>query len=151
MRNGIHVIDFPIIEQVWKEKLWPERISPTETHSAMIYMSNSYAMGNFDLPIRYFGCFEDDTLVGVNSGHMCTDNNVRSRGLWVESTYRGKGYGKLLLIATIDWAKHLRANGIWSFPRKTSWITYESAGFTLTSDWQTSETSNANGYCYLGF
>jgi GNAT superfamily N-acetyltransferase len=73
----------------------------------------------------------------------------RSRGLWVDPKHRGKGIGKQLLVETINQAKREDARMIWSFPKHTSWKTYNSVGFELTSDWQSSETSNENAYCIL--
>jgi GNAT superfamily N-acetyltransferase len=145
----IKEIDFETILPIWREKLWPGRISAIETHSAMLHLSPIHDMGNFILPAWYIGVFEGDMLVGVNSGHMCTDDTARSRGLWVSPDYRKKGLGKQLLIATTSFAKTFNASAIWSYSRKTSWPTYESIGYKLTSDWQQSETSEANAYCYM--
>ena len=146
----IKEIDFDTICLIWKEKLWPSRFSPIETHSAMMYQSNFYDAGNFLLPVWYIGCYDDnDELIGVNSGHMCVDGLARSRGLWVCPKKRQNGHGKQLLLATIEQARHNKARGIWSFPRKSSDRVYKSAGFTITSEWQQSETSEANAYCYM--
>jgi len=144
-------INFDDILSVWSTKLWPTRTSTIESHSAMIYNSDKFDTGNFLLPAWYYGLYEDNTLIGVNSGHLCTDGSTRSRGLWVDPEYRGKGYGKLLLCAIIHVAITADSKFLWSFPRKTSWHTYESAGFILTSEWSSSETSDANAYCYLTF
>ena len=145
----IKEIDFETILPIWRDKLWPDRISPIESHSAMLYLFTEHDMGNFLLPAWYYGYYVNNELIGVNSGHLCVDGSVRSRGLWVCLNYRGNGYGKQLLIATIDKARIHKATSIWSLPRKSSWSTYKSAGFVLTSDWQKTETSEANAYCYL--
>ncbi len=149
MADGIVQINFDVILPIWRDKLWPARISPIETHSAMLHLYREYDMGNFLLPSWYYGYMVDNNLIGVNSGHMCTDGSARSRGLWVCPKHRKKGYGKQLLAATIADAKIQNANSVWSYSRKTSWPTYESAGFVLTSDWEQSETSEANAYCFL--
>jgi GNAT superfamily N-acetyltransferase len=146
--NNIEEINFKTILHIWKNELWPGRISPIETHSAMLYLHN-HDMNNFSLPNWYHGCYIDNKLIGVNSGHLCVNNNVRSRGLWVCPEYRKKGYGKQLLLATVDKAKTLNASFVWSYPRKSSWVTYKSVGFKLTTEWQKSETSDANCYCIL--
>jgi len=145
----IKEIDFETILPIWRDKLWPDRISPIESHSAMLYLFTEHDMGNFLLPAWYYGYYVNNELIGVNSGHLCVDGSIRSRGLWVCPNYRGNGYGKQLLIATIDKARTHKATSIWSLPRKSSWSTYKSAGFVLTSDWQKTETSEANAYCYL--
>ena len=149
MTNGIIKIDFETILQIWKDELWPGRVSAIETHSAMLHLYKEYDMGNFLLPSWYHGYIVDEELVGVNSGHMCTDGSARSRGLWVCPKNRKNGYGKQLLEATITEARVQDANSVWSYSRKTSWTTYQSAGFVLTSEWEKSETSEANAYCYI--
>jgi len=149
MTNGIIEIDFETISSIWRDDLWPGRLSPIETHSAMLHLYTEYDMGNFLLPVWYHGYIVDEELIGVNSGHMCVDGSVRSRGLWVYPKYRGNSYGKQLLLATIASARTYNATSVWSYPRKSSWPTYKSAGFILTSDWGKSETSEANAYCYL--
>lgn len=145
----IKEIDFETILPIWKEKLWPNRSSAIETHSAMLHLYIEHDMGNFLLPVWYFGYYVDKELVGVNSGHLCADTSARSRGLWIMPEFRKKGYGKQLLMATIERAKEHNATSVWSMPRKTSWQTYKSVGFALTSEWKQSETSEANAYCYL--
>ncbi len=145
----IKQIDFNTILLVWKNYLWPYRISPIETHSAMMYQSDSISMENFNLPVWFLGAFKDDKLVGVNSGHLCSDGTARSRGLWVNPNYRNQGIGKSLLIKTTEQARHYNATAIWSFPRFSSKKTYEAAGFTISTSWQQSETSDSNAYCIL--
>jgi GNAT superfamily N-acetyltransferase len=112
-------------------------------------LNGGYDMYNMSTVPTFFGYYINDDLVGVNSGHGCSDNMYRSRGLWVDPDYRGKGIGKQLLIATINQAKLEDATMIWSFPKHTSWKTYNSVGFELASDWQRSETSDENAYCIL--
>lgn len=153
---------------IWKTKLWANRKSPIESHSAMAYMSERIDMKNFDLPVWFYGLYDIGPrsilhtpvgpamfakhipqLVGVNSGHMCSDGSARSRGLWVNPDYKGKAYGKELLLTTIERARFEEATLIWSYPRKTSWSSYSKAGFRLASTWKASETSEANAYCFL--
>src|SRR5690606_8226146 len=140
-------IDLDNILPIWSNKLWPDRISPIESHSAMMYKSDHFDSRNFLLPAWYYAIYENNSIIGVNSGHLCTDGSMRSRGLWVDYEYRGKGYGKLLLCAVIDTAIEYNSKFVWSFPRSSSWKTYKSVGFIQTSDWASSETSNANAYC----
>jgi len=54
-----------------------------------------------------------------------------------------------LLLATIDEGFKKQANFVWSYPRKESWNTYNSAGFTLSSKWESSEMG-INAYCKIG-
>lgn len=145
----IREISFQQIREVWSNKLWPGR-ELIEPVSAMVYLQG-YSMEHFNLPVIYYGIFEDNLLVGVNSGHLCSDNSFRSRGLWVDPTCRGKGYGIALLKRTVNYGRVLRCDFCWSLPRQTSWTTYEKVGFSRTTEWMSTDTSSANAYCRLDY
>ena len=134
------------IYKIWREYLWPDRLTSIETHSAMLY-SKGYNIENFKFKVEYIGCFKENILVGVNSGHKTMDGGYRSRGLWVHPDHRGQGIGQILLRQIIEYRNN--AFFVWSYPRRTSWSTYQAVGFQLTSDWQSSDTSDANAYCIL--
>lgn len=141
-------ISWEQIEVIWRQHLWTNRISLIEPLSAMCYLGN-HDIHNMNKIPTFFGCWHDEKLIGVNSGHLCTDNSYRSRGLWVSETHRGCGIGSLLLQRTIDQGMKEDCRFVWSYPRKQSWKTYKSVGFVLTSDWLPSETSQENAYCQL--
>ena len=61
-------------------------------------------------------------------------------------SYRGNKIGIQLLIASIEQGIKENADFIWSYPKFSSWKTYQSAGFTLSSDWEKSEL-DLNAYC----
>lgn len=138
------------IEDIWKNYLWINRMSPIESNSAMNFLSE-HSSYNMTTTPTFFGYFENNTLAGVNSGHMCENYQYRSRGLYVFENYRGKGIGVQLLLTTISQAKKENSKLIWSLPRKTSWKTYQRAGFTLSSPWFQTETSDQNAYCCIEF
>lgn len=152
----IKEITFDQISYIWHTHLWPGRkdIHPT---SCMSYIPNftveslRHDMRNENQEFIGFGYFIDDKIVAVNSGHLCADNSFRSRGLWVNPAIRGKGIGSQMLIHTINYARLINADFIWSFPRRTSKKVYERAGFRITSAWMESETSEANAFCILRF
>ncbi len=135
------------ISLIWITELWPNRISPIEKISHM--MLEGPDMDNSKFEPSFFGYFVDSTLVGVNSGHMCCDGSYRSRGLYVNPEYRGKGIGQVLLNAAIEQARKEKAKIVWSFPRQTSWPTYSAVGFKLLGNWQSTETSDANAKCSM--
>ena len=145
----IKEIGIDTILHIWKSKLWTGRVSPIESHSAMMITPGKYDINNFSLPLWCYGCYIDDKLVGVNSGHLCTDGLLRIRGFWVDENYRKRGIGTSLLVRTIEDAKENKINGIWAYPRKTSWPIFESLGFIQISNWEESEMSDANTYCLL--
>jgi GNAT superfamily N-acetyltransferase len=85
----------------------------------------------------FFGVYDNEKLIGVNSGHRSKKNEYRSRGLWVDPDYRGRKIGKILLQATINKAVEEGCDLIWSLPRESSMPVYNSVGFDKKSDWIT--------------
>lgn len=144
----IKTIDFQTIYPIWSTLLWPNRNSPIESTSAMNYLGQ-YDLKNMLYTPTFIAFIENDEIVGVNSGHKCTDGGYRSRGLYVNSIYRGRGIGSLLLTETIELARKENCNYVWSYPRQSSWKTYQRAGFSLSSQWEQSETSESNAYCRI--
>lgn len=135
------------ILDIWSKHLWPNRVSPIQPNSAMCYLEGHDMFNKQTTPI-FFAYKTDGKIVGVNSGHATNNNTYRSRGLWVHPDFRNQGIGKELLLATINRAVNEKAEMIWSLPRQTSWNTYKSAGFELSSDWIKTETSDSNAYCF---
>lgn len=134
MLNMIRAITFDEILPIWKYQLWPNRQSKIETHSVMTWpltKTQQYDMNIFRYPAYFFGMFENNTLVGVNSGHKTSDNEFRSRGLWVDPVFRNQGIASKLLRHTIDIAKITGATMIWSMPRLSALSVYERCGFVV--------------------
>ena len=139
--------DFNTIYEIWYKHLWPNRLSKIESHSAML-LNETYDIKNFDYKPIYLIYRIGTEIAGCNSGHMCSDNTYRSRGLYVFPAYRKQGIAVKLLKHTINKGMQEKANLIWSYPRFESWSTYMSAGFELQSMWKKSETG-LNAYCTL--
>lgn len=144
----IEKITFADILPVWRDYLWPERESDIDPTSAMSFLGG-YDLVNMDSEPTFFAYFVDGEIAGVNSGHMCKDQDYRSRGLYVFDQYRGRGIATELLKATIDQGRIENAKLCWSYPRKSSWKSYANAGFRLVSEWECTETSDANAYCRI--
>jgi GNAT superfamily N-acetyltransferase len=144
----IRKITFDEILPVWRDHLWPERESSIDANSAMCFLGE-YDLVNMNTEPTFFAYVVEGEIAGVNSGHLCKDNHYRSRGLYVFDKFRGKGIGTILLKATIEQAKKENAILCWSYPRQSSWKSYLHAGFELSSDWEISETSDANAYCAI--
>jgi len=141
----IKIITFTSIYHIWEAYLWHNRTSAITPTSAMDYLGG-YHNENMNFAPTFFGYFENDNLLGVNSGHKCRNNSYRSRGLYVHQSFRQRGIGKELLLATIEQGKKEKCNYVWSYPRDSSWKAYEKAGFHLTSEWADSELGK-NAYC----
>jgi len=134
----VQQITFEQILPIWKNKLWPNRVSKIETHSAMTWPSSHpnqpYDINVFTYPVYFFGSYKNDRLIGVNSGHLTSPTEFRSRGLWVDPEFRGMGLAKQLLEKTIQQAIQSNASLIWSLPRITSLDTYHSVGFITVGE-----------------
>ena len=140
-------ITYEEIYPIWKDHLWPNRTSPIEPNSAMCF-GGGYDMFNMSTQPTFFAYIIDNKIAGVNSGHLCSNKQYRSRGLFVFDNYRKQGIGTQLLLATIDQARLEDASMCWSYPRQDSWRTYEKAGFILQSEFKQDE-SGFNAYCSL--
>lgn len=145
----IQKITFEQIYPVWKLHLWPTRQSKIERTSAMKFLGG-YDIENMTFTPTFFGYYRDTKLVGVNSGHSCVGGSYRSRGLFVFPEFRKHGIGVLLLRAAITQAHVEHAYCIWSYPKQSSWSTYEKAGFSLASEWEHSEL-DINAYAVKVF
>lgn len=147
---SLGLINFETIEEVWREKLWPGRTSAIETHSAMTWPydnnSNEYDMSIFNYPATFFAAYDNEKLIGVNSGHRTADNLYRSRGLWVDPNYRKQGIAQLLFGSTETQARLEGCDAVWSIPRKTALPAYQRFGFETVGDFFGTETSEANIY-----
>ncbi len=144
----IEKLTFEEVLPIWTNHLWPDRQSSIDPNSAMCFLGG-YDLVNMDTVPTFFAYVIDGEIAGVNSGHMCKDKQYRSRGLYVFEKFRGKGIGTILLKATIEQAIVEGAALCWSYPKQTSWKSYLAAGFELASDWEDSETSDANAYCKI--
>jgi len=138
-------LDYMDIYQIWRKHLWSDRKSEITPNSAMLFLGG-YDSGNMDHKPTFFGYLEDEIIVGVNSGHKCIDRSYRSRGLFVFPEYRNKGIATRLLQETINQGQKESALFVWSYPKQSSWRTYEKAGFSLCSPWEISELGY-NAYC----
>jgi len=140
-------ISFEEILEIWQTYLWPTRISKIESHSAML-LDGTMTLQNWQYQPSYFAFKLDNNIVGCNSGHKCEDNSYRSRGLFVFPEYRKKGIGVELLKYTVQQGIDEGCNLVWSYPRQSSWNTYQKTGFSLYSDWHQGE-NDINAYCVL--
>ena len=93
-----------------------------------------YDMNVFNYPVYFFGIYDQDKLIAVNSGHLTTLTEFRSRGLWVDPLYRGKKLAQQILTSTINQAIASGADMIWSIPRLSALPAYEKVGFKTVGD-----------------
>lgn len=134
-------LTFEQIKVVWETKLWPDRKSPIEPIS-MIGFIEPYLPTNIDMSIAeieqtplFVGAYDGDRLVGVNSGFRTSTDHYRSRGLYVDPDYRGKGIAQRLLREVFVEALFLHCPIVWSMPRGVARQAYFKAGFEQCSKW----------------
>jgi len=138
--------NFDEIETYWYLYLWPQQ-EKIKSMSSMTYL------GGYDIQIykKYkpsFFVFEvEEEIIAVNSCHKSSDDEMRSRGLWVKPEYRKQGITYKLFEAIFNEALLQQCKFVWSIPRKTAFAAYQANGFIKTSNWFKTETSNAN--CYV--
>ena len=146
----IERLTFEQIFDVWNNKLWPDRQSPIETHSAMTWpfegKPQPIDMNIFTYTPTFWGMFIDNKLIGVNSGHKTSDTQYRIRCIWVDPEYRGNGLAQYLFTITEHRAILEKCNMIWSIQRKTALSSYTNYGFDTVGDFIKTETSEANIY-----
>lgn len=130
----IKEITFEEIFPVWSICLWPNRKSEIKPISSITF-SNDIDMDIYDNTPTFFGIFYNNELVGVNSGFKTSETEYRSRGLYVNASFRRCGAAKRLLEATEEQAKKEHCSFLWSMPRESAIKIYESFGFKRTSDW----------------
>jgi len=143
-------ITFDDILLIWSTHLWPDRESAIEEVSAMTWpfegSPDPIDMRIFDYKPTFWGAYIDNKLVGVNSGHRTTTNHYRSRGIWVDPTYRARGIAQMLFAMTEHQAILERCEIIWSIPRKTALSSYTKFGFETVGGYMETETADANIY-----
>lgn len=131
----IRDITFDECLPMW-QALWNNRVSPIDDRSAMLLptpdqmdlgMVRLHAMTLDDIGAPTFlGYYDGEQLVGVNSYHEIM-GTIRSRGLYVLDSHRGKGIacqllGEVIRRAPVDAV-------VWSFPNAAAFKVYIRAGF----------------------
>ena len=130
----ISKVDFDIILEVWKQQLWPNRKSEIRPLNSMQFL------GGIDMSIyekyvpSFWAVFDNDNIIGVNSGFATNDISYRSRGIFVWPDYRRKGVAQLLFDQIDKQATHENKTVCWSIPRKTALPAYEKAGYVKCSE-----------------
>ena len=110
-----------------------------------------YSMTIFKYPAYFFGIYDQENLIAVNSGHLTSEHEFRSRGLWVDPQYRRQKLAQQILLATVQQAKEVGAHMIWSIPRVSALPAYERVGFKTVGNVVVDGVEfGPNIYCCLG-
>ena len=147
----IKKINFETILPIWQSTLWLHRQSEIEPMSAMTWPYEGDP-DPIDMDIfanyapTFWGVYDGNKLVGVNSGHRSSEFHYRSRGIWVDPTYRGKSISSILFDQIQIQAVDEGCEMLWSIPRKTALKAYTKFGFSTVGDYISTETADANIY-----
>ena len=132
-------ITFEQICQIWQSELWPNRVSPIETHSAMTWPFDGnqleFDMDIFNYDASFFCVYRKQVIIGENSGHRTRDDLYRSRGIWVDPKFRKTGVAQTLFELTESKAREEGCRLIWSIPRKSALPAYTKFGFETVGDY----------------
>ncbi len=139
-------VNFDDVYPIWKEKLWPGRISKFDQISLLTVrqgeLVKEIGVKKFKNSVSFYAVVyvseyteEKYEIVGVNSSVFTGLGLYRSRGLWVDPNHRGLGLSKILLQYAIMKGKEQNCHTVWSLPREESLPMYESVGFKKQSDW----------------
>ena len=133
----VEQIEWHEIYPFWSDRLWPGRpnIKPyTPMINATDLDPDIHRKANANFAF-YSGVFFgvrtiEGKIIGVNSGHQCSNTLFRSRGLYVHPDATGRGIAQALLQHTVDFARENGFKKIWSYPRARAVRTYEAVGYT---------------------
>lgn len=124
---------YEFIKPFW-QLLWPKRTDIKPMSSLKIDLSYDLDIYKKYKPI-FWALMNNNTCCGVVSGHQTSEENFRTRGLYIDARYRGRGLSRKLLEQPIEEARALKLNKLWSLPRKNSFYAYNKVGFDKASDW----------------
>ncbi len=120
--------NFENILPIWKNQLWPLRISEIQSTSAID--DNGIIDINLTFYKPYFyEAIQNNQTIGVIGGQMTSDSMYRMRGLWVHENFRKMGVGQMLVLKNMQTAHELNSKVIWTMSRESALQFYERQGF----------------------
>lgn len=148
MSNLPEKIKWYEIYDIWKNHLWPLRVSEIEPVTSMLYLGGYDILVKENTPV-FLGIRDGGGhIIAVNSIVKVDKRECRSRGLWVYPQCRGNGLAKIILEASIEEAKKTGCEILWTMPREGALEAYESVGFVQTTDWIENENEVYGPNCY---
>lgn len=144
----VREISYIAILPIWETNLWPDRTSKITPCSSMLFPSGNDVTIHAKFTPTFYGYYDNGQLIGVNSGHKTNEVTYRSRGLWVNPEYRGRGIGKVLLNITTQRALDEKCIFIWTMPKQSAIKTYETVGFNKVGEWLDTELGK-NCYAFM--
>lgn len=132
----VTTINFDTIFPIWKDLLWPGRVTPIRAVSTMTLLGG-YDMSipdKYETQAMFFGVFDPDgNIAGVFSGHPTSDSEYRGRGLYVRPDLGQQGIGRALVEAVVNMASNAGCDLCWSLPRVANVPFFQKCGFVPMS------------------
>jgi GNAT superfamily N-acetyltransferase len=132
-------VDFPTVLPIWRDVLWPGRVSPIMPVSTMVFLGG-YDMSiraNYTSMARFFAVYYEtdsgNNLAGVFSGHPVSDTEYRARGLCVLPSFQNLGIGTNLVNAVTQAATDAGREVVWCLPRIANVEFFQSCGYSVMS------------------
>jgi GNAT superfamily N-acetyltransferase len=125
-------IVFDEILPFWK-KLWPHMNYITPISPISYKFKIDHKLKNND--VIFLAAIMDRKIVGVNSISQTNKFLWRTRGIWVDPSYRNQKVGSKLLKESEKIALNMKAIYMWSMPRKDAFDFYIKNGFEQRSKW----------------
>jgi len=130
------------IKPIWQNELWPGRedVEPVNSmcrnggHDKIIKKAVPYFLKYHD----------DDTVLGVISGHISSDTDFRVRGIFVYPEYRKQGISQILFAGIEAKAIWNGSKILWSYPKIPALNVYLRYGFTTFGEIETTGFSKEN-------
>lgn len=135
MQFVVKELSFGEILPIWRDHLWPGRISEIKAVSPIGHDLKFHPELAHTVP-RFWGLYSDSAEVaGVISGYKTSDTHYRSRGLFVFPQFRKLGISSKLLYLVCERARTENCKTVWTLPRKEAWPAYKNFGFIQKSEW----------------
>jgi GNAT superfamily N-acetyltransferase len=132
MTSSVKEITFKEITPYWK-MLWKDSVIRRKSGVLLLNGFDETMNSNEKVIPTFFGAFQNDKIVGVNSGYSPQEIQYRSRGLYVLPEYRRQGVAQQLLHATEGQGKREGKLLFWSMPRQEAINAYLKFGFKQVS------------------
>ena len=126
-RYTVSKSDWPTVSRIWKNYLWPERISLIEKTSALLF-KEGLDMGYKSSEVFFVQIREKGEIIGVCSGQKTGSQEFRSRGLWVSEGFRRRGLGSRLFYSVEKEAQKRGGVHLWTLARHSSLSFYLAVG-----------------------
>jgi GNAT superfamily N-acetyltransferase len=146
----IKEISFDTIKLFWRV-LWPDTDAKYVGRIYLPkcpYVSDEYIQRHKEnpdlIPSVFLGYFIGDKIVGVLNGYPTSNIHYRTRGLWVNPSYRNRKIATKLIYYIEEIARENNYSVLWTLPRRSAIDFYKTLDFVQMTDFIVYNNNN----CY---